>query len=85
MPEAPPPPFVDSGQGYPTPASARAALDMFKMGRLADVPVSSRGSEGTMVDLITRCRIERLTEDWPQGFIGQVVGIATQAAQGNRT
>jgi hypothetical protein len=85
MPEAPPPPFVDNGQGYPTPESARAALDLFKMGRLADVPVNFRGHEGSVVDLVARCRIERLTENWPQGFVGQVVGIATQAAQGNRT
>lgn len=74
-------PFVDNGEGYPTSNSVREALDMFDLGALADVPVHFRGQDGTMVDLVTQCRINRLVEDWPKGFIGQVVGGAAQAGQ----
>jgi hypothetical protein len=74
------PPFIDNGEGYPTPESVHVALGMFSMGALAEVPVSYGGHRGSMTELITRCRIERLTENWPKGFIGQVVGAASQAA-----
>lgn len=75
------PPFVDSGEGFPTGKSVRQALGMFSLDRLADIPVSYMGQEGSMVDLISRCRIERLVENWPKGFIAQVVGAASQAGQ----
>lgn len=75
------PPFVDNGEGFPTPDSVRAALGMFSLGRLADMPVSYMDHQGSMVDLITRCRIERLTENWPKSFIAQVIGAASQAGQ----
>jgi hypothetical protein len=74
-------PFVDDGEGYPTEDSVREALDMFRLGPLADVQVAFRGQDGSMTELITQCRIERLVEDWPRGFVGQVVGIASQAGQ----
>lgn len=74
-------PFVDSGNGFPTPESVRTALGMFSLDQLADKPVQYRGHQGSMVDLITHCRIARLTENWPNGFITQVIGSASQAAQ----
>jgi hypothetical protein len=82
MPEAKHP-FIDDGNGFPTPDSVRTALDLFKLDRLADVPISFRGEDGSMVDLVSHCRIEHLTENWPKGFIGQVIGIASQAGQQN--
>lgn len=75
------PPFDDDGNGYPTPESVREALALFKMDNLAGVPVSFRGEEGTVQELISRCRIEHLTQNWPKGFIGQVVGIVSQQAE----
>lgn len=74
-------PFVDNGEGFPTPDSVRAALGMFSLDRLADIPVSYMDKKGSMVDLITRCRIERLTENWPKGFIAQVIGAASADQQ----
>ena len=76
-------PFIDNGEGFPTPDSVRDALRMFSMDRLADIPANYMGQEGSMVELITRCRIERLTENWPKDFIAQVIGSAAQAGQEN--
>lgn len=74
-------PFVDNGEGFPTSDSARSALSMFNLDRLADIPVSYKGQEGSMVELLTCCRIERLTENWPKDFIAHVIGSASQAGQ----
>lgn len=76
------PPFVDSGNGLPTPDSVRQALTMFGLDRLADINVRYADHEGSMTDLIARCRIERLTQNWPKGFIAQVIGSASEAGQG---
>lgn len=76
-------PFIDNGEGFPTADSIREVLGMFSLDRLTDIPVSYNGREGTMVDLIAHCRIERLTENWPKGFISQVIGVASQAGQPN--
>lgn len=74
-------PFVDNGNGFPTPESVSTALNICRLGALADRSVTFRGEEGTMVDLIVKCRIEHLTENWPRSFIGRIVGIAAQAGQ----
>ena len=74
-------PFEDNGEGFPTADSVYKALGMFSMESLADTRINYRGQEGTMVGLITQCQIERLVENWPGGFIAQVVGAATQAGQ----
>lgn len=74
-------PFIDNGEGFPTPDSVRQALGMFSLDRLADIPVNYRGQEGSMIDLIAKCRIDRLTENWPKDFIAQVVGSASQAGR----
>jgi hypothetical protein len=75
------PPFIDNGEGLPTSDSVVEALGMFGLDRLADLPVRYGEHAGTMVDLIARCRIERLTQNWPKGFITQVIGTATQAGE----
>ena len=75
------PPFVDNGSGFPEPDSVKQALNMYNLDKLANLTVSYRGQEGSMVDLIARCRIEHLTQDWPRGFIAQVIGAAAEAAR----
>jgi hypothetical protein len=75
------PPFVDDGEGFPTKDSVRAALNMCKLGVLADKQVEFRGQQGSMIDVIGQCRIERLTENWPAQFMGTVIGAASQASQ----
>lgn len=81
MPETDPP-FIDNGEGFPTPDSVREALGMFRLDSLSDITVRSHtGEEGTMVDLITDCRIKRLVENWPKDFIAHVMGAASQASQ----
>jgi len=75
-------PFLNvngGSEGFPTPDSVLTALEMFNLGALADVPVEYADQKGTMVELITQCRIEHLTRNWPKGFIGQVMGIAAQS------
>lgn len=79
--QAPPIPFIDNGEGFPTPDSARQALTMFKLSPLADMSVVFNEQKGTMTDLITKCKIEHLVTNWPKQFIGMVVGIATDAKQ----
>jgi hypothetical protein len=74
-------PFVDNGEGFPTSESVSAALEMFNLGALAEVQVSFRGHPGSMVELITHCKIDRLTENWPNGFVAQVIGSAAQAGE----
>lgn len=74
-------PFVDSGEGFPTAESVREALIVCKLGALADVQVNYRGKSGSMVDLLTQCRIEHLLDNWPMGFASEVYGSAAQAAQ----
>jgi len=74
-------PFVDNGEGFPTSGSVRQALGMFSLGALADTPVRFRGQQGPLVDLISQCRIDNLTQNWPKDFIAQVVGAASQAGQ----
>lgn len=74
-------PFVDAGEGFPTIDSVRMALGMFQLDTLADITVEFRGQPGSMVELIAKCRIERLVDNWPKDFIGQVIGAASQAAQ----
>jgi hypothetical protein len=74
-------PFIDNGEGFPTPDSVRQALGMFSLSPLADIAVNFRGQEGSMVDLVAQCQIGHLTENWPKGFIAQVIGAASQAGQ----
>lgn len=74
-------PFIDNGEGFPTPDSVRTALGMFSLDELADIPIRFKGEEGSMIDLVAQCQIEHLTRNWPKGFIAQVIGSATQAAQ----
>jgi hypothetical protein len=74
-------PFDDNGEGFPTPDSVRTALSQFNLDRLSEVEVSYMGQEGSMVDLISRCQIDRLTQNWPKDFIAQVVGAAAQAGK----
>jgi hypothetical protein len=74
-------PFIDNGEGFPTPDSVRSALNMYQLGALADTTASFRGEADSMVGLIARCRIEDLTKNWPKGFIAQVIGVAAQAGQ----
>lgn len=75
------PPFIDDGKGFPTPDSARQAFNMFSLDRIADIQGSYMGQRSSMVELVTRCRIERLVENWPKAFIAQVMGAASQAGQ----
>lgn len=74
--------LIDNGEGFPTEDSIRQVLNGFNMGSLSDIPASFRGETGSITELIGRCRIEHLVTDWPRGFIGMVVGIATEAASG---
>jgi hypothetical protein len=66
------PPFVDKGDGFPTPESVQEALEMFNLGVLAEVRINHMGQEGTTVELISQCRIKHLVSNWPKDFIAQV-------------
>jgi hypothetical protein len=82
MPEVDFSPFVEdkSRAGMPTVDSVRDVMGTLNLGSLVDTQVSFMGQEGPMSVLISKCRIERLKEDWPKGFIAQVIGAAAQAA-----
>jgi hypothetical protein len=71
-------PFVDNGSGYPTLESVNNALDVFGLSSVKDVDTSFRGEEGNVPELITKCKIEHLTKDWPKMFMSYLVAIVSE-------
>ena len=74
-------PFVDNGSGYPTLESANRALEMFAPSSVMDLNISFRGEQGNVPELITKCKIEDLTKDWPKGFMRNLVALVAEAGK----